>query len=212
MAPLTAALRVALILAAASALLRIALWHGVASIPRLYFSTDTRADSLLIGSALGLAYVTGLLERARSWLPALGPVTLLVILALFGFAHHDDAWLYLGGLTGIALLVAVLIGSLVLAPSGPVGQLLSLAPLVFIGRISYGIYLWHWPIFRYLHEERLGLSWGPTQLVRILVTLVVATLSFFLIERPMLRLRHRFEPPPARKSAPERRASPALGD
>ena len=210
--PLTTALRVALALAAASALLRIVLWHGAASIPRLYFGTDTRADSLLIGSALGLAYVTGRLERARSWLPGLAPVALLVILLIFGFAHHDDPWLYLGGLTAIALLVAALIGGLALAPTGPVGQLLSLAPLVFLGRISYGIYLWHWPIFRYLHPEELGLRWGPTQLVRIVVTLAVATLSFFLIERPMLRLRHRFEPPAARKSAPVRRASPALGD
>ena len=210
--PLTTALRVALALAAVSALLRLALWHGASSIPRLYFGTDTRADSLLIGSALGLAYVTGRLERARSWLPPLAPLALLVILVIFGFAHHDDAWLYLGGLTAIALLVAALIGGLALAPTGPVGRLFSLAPLVFIGRISYGIYLWHWPIFRYLHPEELGLRWGPTQWVRIVVTLAVATLSFFLIERPMLRLRHRFEPPAARKSVPLRRASPALGE
>ena len=66
---------------------------------------------------------------------------------------------------------------------------------MWLGRISYGIYLWHWPVFRYLHEARLGLSWGPTQLVRIAVTLAAATISFYVLERPLLRLRHRFDPP-----------------
>jgi peptidoglycan/LPS O-acetylase OafA/YrhL len=193
--PLKTALYFALALAAASALLRVALWSGVASEPRVYFGTDTRADSLLIGSALGLAYVTGRLERARRILPALIPFALLGILLFFGFAHRVDPWLYLGGLTAIALLVATLIGGLVLAPASPVGQLLSLAPLVFIGRISYGIYLWHWPIFRYLHQEELGLGWFATQLVRIAVTLCAAITSYYAIERPMLRLRHRFDAP-----------------
>ncbi len=192
--PMRALLILALGLAAISALLRIALWSGVSGEPRLYYGTDTRADSLLIGAALGIAYATGRLGWGRRLLPALAPVALLAILAAFGFVHRSDAALYLGGLTALAGVVALLIAGLALAPDGPVGRLLALAPLVFLGRISYGIYLWHWPVFRYLHEAELGLSWWPTQLVRIAVTLGAATLSFFLLERPLLRLRHRFDP------------------
>jgi peptidoglycan/LPS O-acetylase OafA/YrhL len=196
--PLRAALILALTLAATSALLRVVLWSGVSSEVRLYYGTDTRADSLLIGAALGIAYTSGRLERLdwlRRLLPALAPLALLAIFATFGFAHRDSSRLYLGGLTVFALICAILIGGIALAPAGPVGRLLAIPPLVWLGRISYGIYLWHWPVFRYLHEARLGLSWGPTQLVRIAVTLAAATISFYLLERPMLRLRHRFDPP-----------------
>jgi peptidoglycan/LPS O-acetylase OafA/YrhL len=195
--PLRAALVLALALAAVSAVLKIVMWHGVSSQARIYYGTDTRADSLLIGAALGIAYASDWLERLRRLLPALAPLALLIIVVTFGFAHDNSARLYQGGLTGFALVCAVLIGGLALAPANPVGRALAIPPLVWLGRISYGLYLWHWPVFRYLHEARLGLSWGPTQLVRIAVTLAAATISFYVLERPLLRLRHRFDPPDA---------------
>ncbi|HEX4428494.1 MAG TPA: acyltransferase [Frankiaceae bacterium] len=194
--PLRAALALALVLAAVSALLKIVMWSGAGSQARIYYGTDTRADSLLIGAALAIAYAGGWLERARRQLPMLAPVAMLIIIVTFGFAHDNSSRLYQdGGLTAFALVCGVLIGGLVLAPAGLLGRVLAVAPLVWLGRISYGLYLWHWPVFRYLHEARLGLSWGPTQLVRIAVTLAAATISYYLLERPMLRLRHRFDPP-----------------
>ncbi len=193
--PLRAALVVALALAVGSAVLKIALWSGPGSQARVYYGTDTRADSLLIGSALGICYLAGWLHRVRRLLPVLAPVALVMVVITFGFAHDNSARMYRGGLTAFALVCAVLIGGVALAPASPLGRLLAASPLVWLGRISYGIYLWHWPVFRYLHEARLGLSWGPTQLVRVTVTLAAATLSFYLLERPLLRLRHRFDPP-----------------
>jgi peptidoglycan/LPS O-acetylase OafA/YrhL len=193
--PITAAITAALSLAAVSVILRLILWHGVASEPRLYYGTDTRADSLLVGAALGLAFATGRLEWARRVLPRLAPLALVAILVIFGFVHRDDHALYLGGLTLFAVLGVIVIGGVALAPDSPVGRILALPPLVAVGRISYGVYLWHWPIFRYLHEAELGLGWRETQLVRIAVTLAAATVSYFLLERPMLKLRHRFDPP-----------------
>ncbi len=193
--PLAAALVFALALAAVSAVLKIVMWSGVSSQSRIYYGTDTRADSLLIGAALAILYAGGRLERLRRPLPALAPLAVLIIVAAFGFAHDNSARIYQGGLTAFALVCAVLIGGIALAPGSPVGRLLALPPLVWLGRISYGIYLWHWPVFRYLHEARLGLSWGPTQLVRIAVTLAAATISFYVLERPLLLLRHRFDPP-----------------
>jgi peptidoglycan/LPS O-acetylase OafA/YrhL len=205
--PMRAALILALTLAAVSAVLKIVMWSGVSSQARLYYGTDTRADSLLIGAALGICYANGWLERWRRLLPALAPVSLLIIVMTFGFAHDNSARLYQGGLTAFALVCAVLIGGMALAPASPLGRVLAVPPLVWLGRISYGIYLWHWPVFRYLHEARLGLSWGPTQLVRIAVTLAAATISYYVVERPMLRLRHRFDPPVDPPADP-----PALAD
>ena len=193
--PLRVVMVVAIALAAASALLKMALWSGVGSEARLYYGTDTRADSLLIGCAIGIAYATGRLTALRRPLALLAPVALLGILVTFGYVERADAALYLGGLTAFALVVGVLIAGVALEPAGPLGRVLSLPPLVALGRISYGVYLWHWPIFRYLHEAELGLGWWETQLVRIAVTLAAATLSYFVVERPMLRLRHRFDPP-----------------
>ena len=193
--PLKAALIVALTLAAASAIEKIVLWSGPGSQARIYYGTDTRADPLLIGAALGICYVSGALERLRRFLPALAPVALLVIVVTFGFVHDSSPRLYQGGLTAFAVASAVLIGGMALAPATRLGRALAVAPLVWLGRVSYGIYLWHWPVYRYLHPARLGLSWEPTQFVRIAVTLAAATISFYVVERPLLRLRHRFDPP-----------------
>jgi peptidoglycan/LPS O-acetylase OafA/YrhL len=65
---------------------------------------------------------------------------------------------------------------------------------VAVGRISYGLYLWHWPVYLILNGARLGLPWLPTQLIRFAVTFGFALLSYRLVERPALRLRNRFRP------------------
>jgi peptidoglycan/LPS O-acetylase OafA/YrhL len=68
---------------------------------------------------------------------------------------------------------------------GPFARVLSVPPLHFLGTISYGIYLWHWPIFVYLTATRTGLATAPLDLVRVAATLVVATASYYLVERPI---------------------------
>jgi hypothetical protein len=73
----------------------------------------------------------------------------------------------------------------VLAPEGVTARLLSLPPLPALGRISYGVYLWHWPIFLALTSERGGLGGWPLFLTRCCVTLVVAASSYTLLERPI---------------------------
>jgi hypothetical protein len=63
--------------------------------------------------------------------------------------------------------------------------LLSFRPFTFIGRISYGMYLWHLPLFIFINEQRTGLSPWPLFIVRVVPTIGIATLSFYFVERPI---------------------------
>ena len=100
-------------------------------------------------------------------------------------ASGGDARLYRGGLLMVALAVAVLLAHVVLVPRGWSARVLSVAPLVLVGRISYGIYLWHWPTFIALNSDRTGRQGAELFVLRCLVTLGIAALSYVLVERPI---------------------------
>jgi hypothetical protein len=165
---------------------------------RAYFGTDTRAQALLIGCALAV-----LLSRRRPAVPAThtrptsrfnvgrAALTLAATAAVGGIgwlwvnADGTAAWLYRGGLMGGAIAVAIVLAHAVLNPDAAIGRLLALPPLVWVGKISYGLYLWHWPLFQFLNAERTGLH-GPQLLaVRLVATVAISTVSFALIEQPI---------------------------
>jgi hypothetical protein len=86
-----------------------------------------------------------------------------------------------------ALLVAVVIASVIAETPGPLGRVLSLRPVRWIGLISYGLYLWHWPVYIALSSRRTGLD-GPALLaVRLACTVAIATASYYLVELPIRR-------------------------
>ncbi len=165
---------------------------------RAYFGTDTRAQALLIGCALAV-----LLSRREQAVPTTGArspgrvnvgmaaLTLAATAALGAVgwlwvnADGTEAWLYRGGLTVGAVGVAIILAHAVLNPDAAIGRALALPPLVWIGKISYGLYLWHWPLFQFLNAERTGLH-GPQLLaIRLVGTLAVSAASFVLIEQPI---------------------------
>jgi len=76
-----------------------------------------------------------------------------------------------------------------LAEPGRFGRALAWRPLHFIGTISYGVYLWHWPVIVYLTGARTGLSGWSLDLARIAATLALSTASYYLVERPVRRAR-----------------------
>ena len=103
-----------------------------------------------------------------------------------------DEVLYRGGMAVVALAVAVVIAHVALVPSGWSARLLSVPPLPALGRISYGVYLWHWPVFIAANADRTGLDGLALFSVRCLVTVGIAGLSYVLVERPIrLRVRPR---------------------
>ncbi|MCB1250917.1 MAG: acyltransferase family protein [Acidimicrobiales bacterium] len=162
---------------------------------RVYLGTDTRAAELLIGALLatvvagrGFGTLRDAERRSTRRLGAAGPVALAVSLVAFVVVDRADSWLYGGGLAAFGFVSLVVVASAVAPPQvSPVARLLAFAPLVAIGRISYGIYVIHWPLFQVLTEQRTGLDPVTLNAVRIGLTLVLAVLSARLLEQPIRR-------------------------
>ena len=168
--------------------------YNPADVDRSYYGTDTRALALLAGAALAVALAgrdTGkdAPPVARRFLGALALVGAGVTALLWVSADGADPWLYRGGFLVAALAVVAVLAHAVISPRSPTARLLAVAPLVWLGRISYGVYLWHWPLFQWLNAERTGLT-GPALLgVRWAATVAVAAASYLLLEKPLRHAR-----------------------
>jgi peptidoglycan/LPS O-acetylase OafA/YrhL len=159
---------------------------------RAYYGTDTRAQALLIGAALGAILIrpAGQPElprgRIRSLvMSVLGTAGAATTVVLWHFGADQASWTYDGGLTAAALATALMIAQVVVSSGSVLARLLGLPPLVWLGRISYGVYLWHWPVFSYVTADATGLSRWPLLGVRLGGTLAVAVLSYYVIEQPI---------------------------
>jgi peptidoglycan/LPS O-acetylase OafA/YrhL len=153
---------------------------------RSYYGTDTRAQSLLLGA--GLAVI--LLRRARApsrMIRAAGWLALAFLAVMFYRANSLNPWLYRGGFLLVALSAAVLIAALQQSDTGWLSRLFGARPLVAIGLISYGLYLYHYPIYLWLTASRTHLTALPLLLARVGVTGLAAVASYFFIERPFRR-------------------------
>ncbi|CAM4466832.1 O-acetyltransferase OatA [Mycobacterium basiliense] len=167
---------------------------------RIYFGTDTRAQALLIGAAAAALLVRDWPSLNRGWclvrtrwgrriartLPVIGVAGLAV---LTHFATGSVGEFRRGLLLAVAIAAVFVVAPVAIEQRGAVARLLACRPLVWLGTISYGVYLWHWPIFLVLNGERTG--WTGLRLfgVRCAATIVVATASWWLIEQPIRRWR-----------------------
>ena len=170
----------------------LAALHSAADPARAYYGTDTRGAALMVGA--GLAVLLALRgDRPVSRTLRRATVALAVVAtAWLGWvgvgADGGDRWLYRGGLLSVALAVAVVLAHVVLVPDGWAAYLLSRRPLVLLGRISYGVYLWHWPVFIAVNAGRTGRTGPELFAIRVLVTLGLAAVSYVLVERPVRTL------------------------
>jgi peptidoglycan/LPS O-acetylase OafA/YrhL len=162
-------------------------------IARAYYGTDTRAQALLIGAALATALASAprfpsARHRHRAaglGLFLAGTVGVAGTAWLWHTASDQASWLYHGGLTAAALSTALILAAVMLRPESLLARVLGLPPLVWLGRISYGVYLWHWPLFTFVTADATGLSRWPLLAARLAATVAVAVLSYHLIERPI---------------------------
>jgi peptidoglycan/LPS O-acetylase OafA/YrhL/lysophospholipase L1-like esterase len=170
---------------------------------RIYLGTDTRAAELLIGGLLASVLFRGALARRmaqpgglQASVAAVGALATVVSIALWVSAAQGTDWLYRGGFALYALLSALTIAAAIL-PTGPVAWVLSLGFLRHIGQISYGLYLYHWPIFLWIRQST-DLEIWPRFLLGVIITFVVAELSFHYLETPIRRGQRLFRVPPLR--------------
>ncbi len=166
-------------------------------IDRMYFGTDTRAPELLGGVLLAVV-----LHR---WTPmpgsgaaravrAGGAAALGVMLVLTFSVFRTDRWLYDGWL-GVYALVSMAAVAGAIQDGSVVRRALSVRPLPWIGRLSYGAYLFHWPLFLWLDEDRTGLEPWPLFAVRSVLALGLAWLSLRFVEQPIREGRRLVGPP-----------------
>jgi peptidoglycan/LPS O-acetylase OafA/YrhL len=161
---------------------------GVAHADLVYYATFTRAAELIAGCLLAFVVAARPASdpgAAARWPVVAGPVALAAIVAVMVMTPETATWLYRGGLAAFSLLSVVLIASA--RRPGPLRSLLSWRPLVGLGLISYGVYLYHWPLFLWLDHDRVGLDGAALFAVRLAATLAVATASYRWLEQPIRR-------------------------
>lgn len=178
------------VLAAASfALPHLAGW----GVDRVYYGTDTRAGELLLGAVLGVALSAP--QVRRRWVESHRWRVAGVVAGLLG--APAALWLWIGvdrksGFVtggGLALTAVVSCALIVTAisPVGPVGRALEAKPLRWLGRISYSLYLLHWPALVLLAAARPGWSRGVRFAVAVTGSLLLAAASTRWFETPIRR-------------------------
>lgn len=200
----TCARRTSLLLALASAGWMVWLSFAGASSGRMYYGTDTRAFSLLLGSWLAMAFPLGeepvvlsslwvrpnRKRETRSTQPytatpfahRVGLLAFAGLCAVAALVPGDSLLHFRGVLFGTSLLATILIATL-LAPRSLMGMALSFPPLVYVGTRAYALYVWHYPIFMLMAADKTTTPWYM-RATAVAVALVAAELSVRLIERP----------------------------
>jgi peptidoglycan/LPS O-acetylase OafA/YrhL len=154
---------------------------------RAYYGTDSRASQLLIGALLAIVLTRWrpTTQRQQRGVHVLGVVAVAFMLWAFTNTSDTQSWLYYGGFLLFAVATAFLITSIVQPARSPVTWFLSLGPMRWIGLISYGLYLYHWPVVVAISEPRTGLSGWDLALVRLVATFGISALSYYLVELPI---------------------------
>jgi peptidoglycan/LPS O-acetylase OafA/YrhL len=156
----------------------------------LFYRTDTRADSILWGALLAHIWIRG--REPKRGMVVAGWVAAAFLIACLPFATQEGPLVYWGGFIGIDVACAVLL--LAILDGRWIGRhFLELKPLVALGIVSYGFYLWHLPVFfaiRYFDPH-----WNDVVrvVVAVVVTLSLTLLSWFLLERPLMNWSKRLE-------------------
>lgn len=169
------------------------LLFDINNISRIYFGTDTRAFSLLVGVVGAILYPmerlhTKVTPQQNIIYSVNSLVSIATLITVMVYTSEYNTWLYRGGF----LLVAIL-GLIVIISSGKqhtlMSKLLSFKPVVFIGKISYSLYLWHFPILVLTTPvSEIGNPNIIFVILRVILTFILATASYVFVETPIRKL------------------------
>jgi peptidoglycan/LPS O-acetylase OafA/YrhL len=163
--------------------LRVSLWASGASLPRIIYATDTRLDSLLIGCIFAIVGWQSI-QRVPHVVTGAALATFAIVIVI------PDHWFQFAiGFTAVPVATVIIIAGCL--TSRGAWTVLGHRPLAPIGRISYGLYLWHLPIYGFVFKYGAGLPRAAQSIGAVLLSFAVASLSFRFVERPFLRLKRR---------------------
>ena len=181
-------LAVTVVLAAASVATMSLLYRPGADVTRLYDGTDTRASSVLFGAALAVVVWShpdfgrgrvGWVLEAFAWVAVAGLAWAWMTVG------GSSAGLYQGGLALCGLGVLAVIAAVVRTTPGPLARALSAPPLCALGAISYGLYLYHWPIYVVMTPTSTQLDGLALDAAKLGATVLAAVVSYRFIEMPV---------------------------
>ena len=169
------------------------LLFDINNISRIYFGTDTRAFSLLVGVVGAILYPmdklnTKITPQENIVYSVVSLISITTLITIMIYTSEYNTWLYRGGF----LLVAIL-GIIIIISSGKqhtvMAKLLSFKPVVFIGKISYSLYLWHFPILVLTTPvSEIGNPNIFYVILRVILTFIVAIISYVFVETPIRKL------------------------
>ena len=181
---------VAAIGAVASASWMAVLTRAGGDTTRSFYGSDTRAQAILVGAALAVGSVLWgptRSRRARAAVRGWGAAGVLGTALLWLFVPQSSVWVFRGGFLVAALCTAGVIACVADLPAGRLATVLCWRPLRYVGRISYGMYLWYWPAVLVLSGPRTHLGGYPLLGLRLVAIVSVATASAYLVELPIRR-------------------------
>ncbi|MEX0409765.1 acyltransferase [Aquibium sp. LZ166] len=174
--------------------------HGLmVSENTVYMTPFLRAETVIAGIICGMAWASDIYKRVPSWV--YGIVTLLIIVSLwlytreYGFSQFNHR----NGLIVYPIL-ALLFSALLLyclSEESYLARILALGPIAYLGKISYGLYIWHFFIARWIPPRvakyfELDVTYGLMFVIGLVLTILVAAASYHLYERRFIRLKDRF--------------------
>jgi peptidoglycan/LPS O-acetylase OafA/YrhL len=172
-------------------------WHDGMVFLLVYVRTDTRADALLVGALAavitgGLRGRTPAFARSRAFPWAAWSAAAVLAWSVI-FTRGDRPMLYLGGFTVIAVACAVLALAVLPESRWHGARAMQWRPLRVLGTVSYGAYLWHFPIFVAVRRYLVDIPAVGRAALACAITAALTALSWVLVERPFLRWKERLD-------------------
>jgi len=171
-----------------SYLVGVVVWTATHNRNYVYYPTTAGLVGLMVGAFLAWAVHRGV--RFGSWTTPAGFAALAFLGWMLRYASVTDGWFYLWAKPVLALAAGVLILAC-LEPGRALTRVFSVAPIRYLGRISYSLYLWHYLVISGVLA--LGPRWSPGARIAFAYAIAVAlaAASYHVVERPFLRLAHR---------------------